>query len=459
MKTKLLFVFLLMSIFAWAQDEDAMFIKRIHDVTLRDGTCYQQLEELCAVGGRLAGSEAYEKAVQVSVEQMRRLGVDTVYLQECDAMGWVRGGEEIVRIVGQEDGRLRATSLGNSYGTGPKGVQAEVIEVLSLDEVDSLGKAEIEGKIVFYNRPMDPTNIRTFDAYGGAVDQRVWGAARAAKYGAVATIVRSMTNRIDTFPHTGTLVYREGIDTIASLAISTYDAERLSDLLKKEKVQLYIKNTCHPTEMKKNHSVIGEIRGSVYPEEIIVVGGHLDAWDIGHGAHDDGAGCVQSMQVLESLLALGYTPKRTIRCVLFANEENGLAGGRTYAQKAKECGENHIAALESDAGGFSPRGFSFDGHADILADKYRYVTDWLPLFESLGLQFKLGGSGADISPLKNHKTLLVGLRPDSQRYFDFHHTSIDLLEAVNERELKMGAAAMASLIYLFDKHGVHRKKM
>jgi hypothetical protein len=349
---------------------------------------------------------------------------------------------------------LQALALGNSVGTPERGIMAEVIEVQSLDEVEKLGKEKISGKIVFYNRPMDPTQIKTFSGYGRAVDQRVFGPSKAGEYGAVAALVRSVTTSMDDFPHTGVTVYKDSIDKVPGLAISTNDAEKLSAAIKKGIVYVYVKTDCGSVGMRRAPTVIGEIQGSEFPEEIIIVGGHLDAWDVGQGAHDDGSGCVQAMEVLSLLSAMEYKPKRTIRCVLFSNEENGLAGGRKYAEMSNKVGEFHLAALESDSGGFSPRGFSFDADTSVLKTYYKQVSQWLPLLESYGLHFEIGGSGADIGPLKSQKGLLIGLRPDSQRYFDFHHTANDRIEAVNKRELELGAAAMTSLIYLIDKYGL-----
>ncbi|MDG2448489.1 MAG: M20/M25/M40 family metallo-hydrolase, partial [Saprospiraceae bacterium] len=219
-------------------------------------------------------------------------------------------------------------------------------------------------------------------------------------------------------------------------------------------VILYIETHSEILSDKPSHNVVAEIKGSEFPDEIILVGGHLDSWDLAGGAHDDGAGCVHSMEVMNALKALNYTPKRTLRVVLFMNEENGLAGGREYARISKEKGEFHLAAMESDAGGFTPRGFSFDAEDEMFAGLYRQITALSPFLEPYNLHFSKGGSGADIGPLKNQKGLLIGFRPDSQRYFDFHHSAADNITAVNERELKLGAAAMTSLIYLIDKYGL-----
>jgi len=452
----ILLLFLNAQAFGQGEDTDALFIKDIHNFTLTEAQCYDWLSHLTTeCKGRLAGSENAEKAVAYTKKIMDTLGFTKTWLQPCKVKKWHRGEPEKVTIkYGDQEVNLNALALGNSIGTRAAGITAEVVEVKSLDEVEALGRAGIEGKIVFYNRPMNPTQLRTFNAYGGAVDQRVWGASKAAEYGGLAAIVRSMTLRQDDYPHTGTLVYREEISQVPGLAISTNDANMLSDLLQKQQVEMYVWTNCRPGEESISYNVIGEITGSQYPNEIITVGGHLDAWDVGGGAHDDGAGCVHSLQVIHTLNGIGYRPQRTIRCVMFMNEENGLAGGKEYARVSNEKNEFHLAALESDAGGFVPRGFSFDGDPEVLKPYYAKVSEWLPLLESYGLYFTTGGSGADISPLKSQKGLLIGLRPDSQRYFDYHHTTIDQIDVVNKRELELGAAAMASLIYLIDKYGL-----
>jgi len=440
------------------KEKDALYIKEIYNHTLTQGECYTWLEYLTkGIGGRLAGSPASMAAVNYTKQVMDTMGLDKTWLQDCEVPHWTRGIKEEVRIVnskqyGSYD--LKSLALGNTIGTGPDGLTAEVIEVQSLDEVKELGKQKIEGKIVFYNRPMDPTQIRTFNAYGGAVDQRVYGAVTAAEFGAVAVLVRSMTTRLDDFPHTGTSVYKDVVQKIPALAISTNDAELLSRLLKKESIEVYVRNTSKMLDSKMSYNVIGEIKGSEFPDEIIVIGGHLDSWDVGQGAHDDGSGCVQSLQVMHTLLRMAYKPKRTIRCVMFMNEENGLGGGLAYAKISNENNENHIAGIESDAGGFTPRGFSCDADASVFNEKFKAFYDFSPLLEPYGLALSKGGSGADINPLKSQKGLLIGLRPDSQRYFDYHHTEIDRFEAVNKRELELGAAAMTSIVYLIDQYGL-----
>lgn len=440
-----------------AQDEDVLFIRKIHDIALTEGKSWEWLHELCLkYPGRIAGSENDRKAAAFGVSALQTIPGVRAYLQECEANYWYRGEpEEAYMTVGNSKTRLNVLALGNSVATPDGGITAEVVEVQSLDEVEKLGRSKVQGKIVFFNRPMDPTKIRTFAAYGGAVDQRVYGASKAAEYGAVGAIVRSMTTRLDDYPHTGVTVYKDGVAKIPVVGVSTNDAEKLSKALKNGSVKAFMRTHCKDMGPMPSFNVIGEIRGSTHPDEILLVGGHLDSWDVSQGAHDDGTGCVQSMDVLHILVKAGYVPKRTIRCVLFSNEENGLAGGRKYAEVSNEKKEFHLAALESDAGGFTPRGFSFEADTSVFKKYYRKVNEWADIMAGYGLHFEMGGSGADISPLKSQKGLLIGLRPDSQRYFDFHHTAIDNVDAVHKRELELGAAAMASLIYLIDKYGLN----
>ena len=438
-------------------EEDAFTIRKIYDTALTEGRCYPWLSHLCTkIGGRLAGSPQAAAAVEYTRQMLDTLGLDSVWLQPCVVPHWIRGEKEEVRIVNSSKigtKELNALALGNSIGTSPFGLTAEVIEVKSLDEVEALGE-KVKGKIVFYNRPMDPKQIKTFNAYGGAVDQRVYGASKAAQFGALAVLVRSMTTRLDDIPHTGTLAYNDEVKRIPAVAISTNDSELLSRLLKEEKISVFIKTNCETLDPVLSYNVVGEIKGSEKPEEIILVGGHLDSWDVGQGAHDDGAGCVQAMDVLQLIKRMNYKPKRTIRCVLFMNEENGLAGALAYAEISNNNKEFHLAAIESDAGGFTPRGFSCSADESVFTERYKKLTSWLPFLEPYDLSLSSGGGGADISRLKSQKGLLIGFRPDSQRYFDYHHTAIDTIDAVNKRELELGAAAMTSLVYLIDKYGL-----
>ncbi len=438
-------------------DTDAFFIRRIYDQALTEARCYEWLEYLTQrIGGRLAGSPQAAAAVEYTRQKLEELQLDRVWLQPCMVPHWVRGEQEQVRIVNSRkmgSVELKTLALGNSVGTGPLGITAEVVELKSLDDAERLGEA-LRGKIAFYNGPMDPTEINTFNAYGKAAAQRALGASRASRYGAVGTLVRSMTTRLDDIPHTGAMAYEEGVTPIPAFAISTNDAELLSRLLQEEPVRVFLRSTCEMLPEKESYNVIGEIRGSEFPDEIILVGGHLDSWDVGTGAHDDGAGCVHAMEIMHLIKRLGYQPKRTIRCVLFMNEENGLRGARAYREWSDENQEFHLAAIESDRGGFTPRGFTAEGHEEVFNEQFKKAIQWLPLLEPYGLSFRVGGSGADISGLKSQKGLLFGFEPDTQRYFDYHHTPIDGMDVVNKRELELGAAAIMSLVFLLDKYGL-----
>ena len=369
---------------------------------------------------------------------------------------WVRGVPEFAYIETSPGSTIKVNicALGGSISTPSAGLKAKIIEVSGVDELEKLGKDKIEGKIVFFNRPMDASLINTFESYGGCVNQRYSGAMEASKFGAIGVIVRSMNLRIDDLPHTGSMTYGDipPDDRIPSAAISTKHADLLSGMVKLDNnIQFYFKQNSKQLDDVLSHNVIGEITGSEYPDEYIVVGGHLDSWDLGDGAHDDGAGCTQSMEVLRLLKLSGIKPKRSIRVVLFMNEENGLRGGNKYAEIAAQKNENHIFALESDAGGFTPRGFYFD----CDQSNFEQILSWKSLFKPYLIHFfELGGSGADIGPLKNETNVLSGLKPDSQRYFDYHHAPNDTFDAVNKRELELGAATMTSLIYLIDKYGI-----
>ncbi|RAU83551.1 M20/M25/M40 family metallo-hydrolase [Pontibacter arcticus] len=436
---------------------DSVMIKKLFDNALTSQESYENLRYLTKnIGARLSGSPQAAAAVEWSKQVMDKMGLDRVYTQEVMVPYWVRGDKEIGRInnsklIGSADVNILA--LGSSVGTGTQGLSAEVIEVKNFEELEKLGKRKVKGKIVFFNRPFDNTHVRTGAAYGGAVDQRGGGPVAAAKLGAVGVLVRSMTNDMQDVAHTGNTRYEEGVAKIPAAAISTKDAEKLSALLKDdENLKFFMRMTCETRPDVLSYNVIGEIKGSEKPDEIIVVGGHLDSWDVGEGAHDDGTGCVQSIEVLRLFKELGIKPKRTIRAVMYMNEENGLRGGRKYAEEAKAKGEKHVAALESDSGGFTPRGFGMDGDKAQLAK----FTSWKPLLAPYGLHDLLaGGGGADIGPLKGQNNIaLIGLIPDSQRYFDYHHTEIDTFETVNRREMQLGSASMAALVYLISEHGL-----
>ena len=435
-------------------EENSVFIDKIYDEALSNGKSYEWLDYLSnQIGGRLSGSINYERSVKWGKEQLDLLEIDSVWLQPVMVPKWVRGAPEYAHIETRPGNNISVpiVALGGSISTPSIGISANVIEVKSFKELRDIGRDSVSGKIVFFNRPMDVTLINTFQAYGGSVNQRTQGAVQAAKLGAVGVIVRSMTTTLDNYPHTGSMYY-EGLSLsqrIPAAAISTNGAELLSSMLSlNPKIRFFFRQNSRNFPDVLTHTVIGEIKGSEKPDEIIVVGGHLDSWDLGDGSHDDGAGIVQSMEVLRIFKSLNYIPKRTIRVVLFANEENGLRGGNKYAEVAKLKNEKHFFAIESDAGGFTPRGISFD----TSEKEFESLKKFEEYFNYYGVSFLQGGSGADIGPLKDGNTILAGLRPDPQRYFDYHHAASDTFDKINKRELELGAAAMASIIYLMDNY-------
>ncbi len=431
---------------------DEQMLRRLYDAALDGSPAFEQLRELTTrFPGRLSGTPAYDGAAQWSLEQLRALGADRTELQPVMAPSWERGAPERVELHaagGSHD--LAALALGGSVGTDPAGLRAPVVEVR---DFESLAGADVRGKIVFFNRPMDPRSISAGAAYGGAVNQRTRGAAEAAKHGAVGVLVRSMTHALDDLPHTGTMTYLPDVPRIPAAAISTVAAERLSRTLRASPgAEVTMTLHCAPQEDRLTHNVIGEIRGAVFPEKVILVGGHLDSWDITPGAHDDGTGCIQSIEVLRLLKAVGYTPRHTIRCVLYANEENGLRGALEYTRLVAEKKEEHVLALETDSGGFRPSGFNLGNPA---GDAHLRAARWRELFAPYGIfVFQKGQGGADVGPLLRYGYTVAGLMPDSQRYFDVHHTRADGIDAVNKREFELGAAAMAALVYLVDKYGL-----
>ena len=451
---KIIFLVLLLN-FGLNYSQDDKVIKSIFDAGFTKSKAYSWLDYLSnEIGGRLSGSYEAELAVKWSKNELDKLNFDKVWLQPVMVPKWVRGAPEYAHIESTSGKTIPVPilALGGSISTPSIGINANVIEVKSFDDLDILGEEKIKDKIVFYNRPMDRTIINTFQAYSQSVDQRTQGAKYASKYGAIGVIVRSMTTASDDFPHTGSMYYDDLPlnKRIPAAAISTNGADILSSLLSLNKeVKFYFRQNSKNFPDQLSHNVIAEVKGSKNPDEIIVVGGHLDSWDVGDGSHDDGSGIVQSMEVLRILKSLGYKPNRTIRVVLFMNEENGLRGGNKYAEIAREKNENHFFALESDAGGFTPRGFSFD----TSVEEFQLIKPWVKYFKDYALDnFFLGGSGADIGPLKDGRVILSGLRPDPQRYFDYHHAPSDTFDKINRRELELGAAAMTALIYLMDNH-------
>lgn len=449
----IVFFCILTSVNAQNNKIDSTTIRGIFDYALTEGKSYEWLDYLSnQIGGRLAGSPQAAAAVEWGKQILDTLGLDTVYLQPVMVPHWVRGDQESGAILssnhfGQTE--VAITALGGSVATPMGGITSEVIEISSYEELERIGKKGVTGKIVFYNVPMEPRNITTFTSYGNCQQYRYTGAGRAAEFGASAILLRSISHKIDKNPHTGSMAYPETGDRIPAAAISTFDAEELSKMLQVDpSLKFHLELSCKQYPDKLSYNVIGELKGRKYPNDFITFGGHLDAWDNGDGAHDDGAGVVQSLQVMQQFVAMNYQPERTLRIVLFMNEENGARGAKEYARKAKLNGENHLFALESDAGGFVPRGFTVDGTEEQVAK----IAQFESILEPYNLHYiSPGFGGVDIRPLKEFGTVCIGLRPDSQRYFDYHHAPSDTFEAVNKRELELGAAAITALLYLIDK--------
>lgn len=433
--------------------QDSTVIRTVFDTALTDGKGYEWLRDLTQnIGHRLSGSPQAAQAVKWGEQLMKSQQFDSVWLQPIMVPHWVRGAKETAYFTANNTKtEVAICALGGSVATPKNGVKAAVIELNSIQQVSEYGE-KLKGKIVFFNRPFDATLINTFEAYGGCVDQRWAGAHAVGTYGAVGVIVRSMTGVIDDFPHTGSMGYQELPleQRVPTAAISTKAANALSTALKTtSNLKFYFHQSCKTLADAPSFNVIGEIKGSEFPNKYITVGGHLDSWDLGEGAHDDGTGVVQSLEVLRIFKTNNIQPRHSIRAVLFMNEENGNRGGKRYAAAAKENNEIHVAALESDAGGHTPRGFSYDGNSD----KIKLFKSWKKLLAPYGLyKWEKGHTGVDISPLKSDAIILAGYLPDSQRYFDYHHSANDTFDKVNERELQLGTAAMTSLIYLLDQH-------
>lgn len=441
------------SFFSFSQNSDSLFVRSIYNEALSKGESYENLRRLCKdIGARLSGSAEAQMAVEWSKQTMEKYHFDKVYLQEISVPHWERGTKETawIRTQNNEIIKVKILALGGSIGTDGM-MEGEVIEFKQLSELKKAKKSEVDGKIVFINQAMDQQQINTFKAYGGCYPIRGDGAIEAAKLGAKAVIIRSLAMPVDAFPHTGSMHYEEGVNKIPAAALSTEDAEKLSKILGKQKATFVMELDCRSFPDATSYNVIAEITGSDNPKEIITFGGHLDSWDAGEGAHDDGAGVIHCLEALRILNDLHYKPKHTLRLVFFMNEENGNMGGKTYADWSKKQNEIQLAALESDRGGFSPNGFACDGTEKYVSLLQSFATIFKP-YEVY--EFEKGYGGVDIGPLKEHfpGIPLFGFVPDSQRYFDFHHASSDVFENVNKRELELGCAAIGTMIYLLDKN-------
>ncbi|HEX6884478.1 MAG TPA: M28 family peptidase [Planctomycetota bacterium] len=424
-----------------------VYVPELVRAGLADGRAFELLGELCTVAPhRLSGSEGAARAVEWGRATMLALGLENVRLEPVRVPHWERGELEelvVVEPAAHAGERLPILALGGSVATPAGGTQAEVIAVTSFEELAQRA-AEAAGKLVLFRRPMDRTQLEPFAAYGGAVNQRSSGAVEAARAGAVGALVRSMTMLQDDEPHTGALRYAEGVPQLPAAAVSTNASDRIGGWLDAgQRVVLRLSLACRTLPDAPSHNVVGEVVGRERPEEIVLIGAHLDAWDVGQGAHDDGAGCVHALEAARILRVspLGR-PRRTVRVVLYMNEENGVRGGAAYRDAHRDALDRHVLAIESDRGGFVPIGYTSDAHgpaAELLARLF-------------GGAPARRGSGVDIAPLAEGGVPLAGFLPDAQRYFDVHHSRHDVLAAVHPRELQLGAISLASMAWLAAEH-------
>ncbi|MBS4058304.1 MAG: M28 family peptidase [Bacteroidales bacterium] len=445
-----LMMLLLANSVALPQNADSLLIRKIFDQAMTSRKAYDHLEQLCTQApGRLFGSPNSLLALDLMKAAFEQMGADTIYLQPFHTPAWKCDSSSVYLIDSGEQISLHADALGPSPSTPAGGIEAEVIEVQSLDELETLGRKAIEGKIVFLNRKWDPTFIRTFEGYGDAVDQRAHGPEKAAAYGAIAAVVRSVTNSQDHFPHTGST--RFAGKKIPALAISTLDADLLSATLSnspKARLRLNVASEDLPDILTYN--LIAERKGREKPEEIIVLGSHIDTWFNTAGAHDDGAGVVMTSDVLRIFSALQIPNKRSLRIVVYMDEELYQSGGRAYLEAVMAKGEKHYLALESDGGAFTPRMFTVDASPEIVEKIARFQ----PFVGPYGIEtIKAGWGGVDIGPLKTIQVPLMSYGTDSQRYFDLHHSANDRFDKINLRELQLGIGCISAVIYLIDKYG------
>jgi carboxypeptidase Q len=411
---------------------------RIIGAALTSDHAYTRLAHLTDhIGNRISGSQNLERAIAWAITEMKRDGLDNVRAEKVMVPHWVRG-EESLEMLAPVPRKLQMLGLGNSVGTPAEGITAEAVVVRSFAELDRLGE-QVRGKIVVYNAP--------FVNYGATVEYRLRGASRAARYGAVAALVRSITPMALQTPHTGAMNYDPEQPKIPVAAVTIEVAEflqRMNDRGDHPRLQLKMEAKFLPDAESAN--VIGEIKGSEKPDEVIVIGGHFDSWDVGQGAHDDGGGCIVAWETVRLLKELGLRPRRTIRVVLWTNEENGLRGGTAYHDAHKAEIAKHILAIESDSGVYRPEGFGLAETAPLQVRSN--LLEIAKLLSGIGAdQIAADGGGADISPMMHDGVPGVSLDVDGTHYFDIHHTHADTLDKVNPRELALCVATMAVMAY------------
>jgi carboxypeptidase Q len=432
---------------------DSLMVRKIYDEGLVHGESYKNLQYVATkIGARLSGSEQELQAIQWATKMLKEIGLDSVYLQKVVVPHWVRGAAEEARIHSSNSIiKLDVLALGGSIGTNGT-LKAKVVEVRSWKELAQLKDSDIKGKIVFFNVALDPREIEVFKAYLAVIEYRASGAKEAARWGGAGALIRSLTLSQDDYPHTGTMSYDEKIPKVPAAALSTNSADKLSDLLKKDpELMVELKMNCETLPERVSYNVIGELHGGKYPDEIITVGGHLDSWDIGQGASDNASGMVQSIEAIRLVKTVLVRPERTVRVILYCNEEHGSRGGAMYAAQSKLAGEKNIAAIESDGGGFMPNGFRIDATQPAKNNIWKWSGIFKPYRVS---EFVEGQWGVDISHMKHQTQALITLNCDDQRFFDIHHTAADTFEKMSPREIALGSAALASMLALISQHGL-----
>lgn len=413
--------------------------QKLIDAALKDDGGMDKMTWLCdRIGHRLSGSPGYDQAVQWAAEQMKRDGLENVRTPPVKVPHWVRGAET-VEMVHPRVKPIAMLGLGGSVGTPKDGITADVIATKDYEHLKSLGREKVAGKIVFFDIP--------FENYRKNVAFRAGGASAAAKMGAVAMVMRSAGLATRNVPHTGSLRYEEGVEKVPAAALGEEDAMLISRLLNAGvNVKLKINMEAHTLPDHDTAQVIGEIRGSEKPDEVVVIGGHLDSWDVGSGAHDDGGGCVSAWQAVVLMKKLGLRPRRTVRVVLFANEENGTRGANAYKEMIGPAGiKNHVAAIEMDGGAERPLGFGVTANDKAMAQAKQIAA----LLEPIGAgQITPGGGGADIGPITREGVPAFGLRTVGEHYFDWHHTQADTLDKINPDDLRKNIATMAVMTFV-----------